>query len=78
MEVQVYCVVQGYSGGLLYDAQYMTNTTGVIVVTVNYRLGAMGFLVYGQGEDAITGNFGLRVSWGGGGGGGGGRGNFVL
>ena len=33
-----------------------------MVVTVNYRLGAMGFLVYGSGDKAIGGNYGLRVS----------------
>ncbi len=41
----------------------MANTTGVVVVTVNYRLGAVGFLVYGEeGKDTeVKGNFGLRV-----------------
>lgn len=52
--------LRGYSGGLMYDGQYVANTTSVIVVTVNYRLGAMGFLVYGEGEGAPTGNYGLR------------------
>ena len=28
-------------------------------MTINYRLGALGFLVYG--EDAIKGNFGIKV-----------------
>ena len=53
--------VQGYSGGLLYDGQYIANTTSTVVVTVNYRLGAIGFLVYGTGEGALTGNYGLKV-----------------
>ena len=53
---------QGYSGGGLYDGQYIANTTNTIVVTTNYRLGAIGFLVYGYGGDAIEGNFGFRVS----------------
>ena len=52
---------QGYSGGKLYDGQYIANTTNTIVVTANYRLGAIGFLVYGSGSDAIEGNFGFRV-----------------
>ena len=53
--------VQGYSGGLLYDGQYMANTTSTIIVTINYRLGAMGFLVYGEGDDMPQGNYGIRV-----------------
>jgi len=51
---------QGYSGGLLYDGQYIANTTGTVIVTVNYRLGAIGFLVYGTGERALKGNYGLK------------------
>ena len=54
--------LQSYSGGLLYDGQYIANTTSTIVVTINYRLGAMGFLVYGEGQDMPQGNYGLRVS----------------
>ena len=53
--------VQGYSGGILYDGQYIANTTSTVVVTVNYRLGAIGFLVYGTGEGALMGNYGLKV-----------------
>ena len=53
--------VQGYSGGILYDGQYIANTTSTVVVTVNYRLGAIGFLVYGTGEEALMGNYGLKV-----------------
>lgn len=49
--------IRGYCGGLLYDAQYIANTTSTVVVAINYRLGAMGFLVY---EGALTGNYGLR------------------
>jgi len=52
---------QGYSGGLLYDGQYIANTTGTVIVTVNYRLGAIGFLVYGTGKGALKGNYGLKV-----------------
>ena len=32
-----------------------------MVVSTNYRLGALGFLVYGSGSEAITGNFGIKV-----------------
>ena len=30
-------------------------------MTMNYRLGALGFFVYGSGSDAIDGNFGIKV-----------------
>ena len=45
----------------MYDGQYMANSSAVVVVTINYRLGAMGFLVYRKGEEGPAGNFGLRV-----------------
>jgi carboxylesterase type B len=51
---------QGYGGSLLYDGENLANATGIIVVTVNYRLGALGFLVYGNGDNAINGNFGIK------------------
>ncbi|XP_065887598.1 crystal protein-like [Dysidea avara] len=51
--------VRGYSGGLIYDGQYMVNQTNVILVTINYRLGALGFLVYGSKQE-IGGNYGLK------------------
>lgn len=34
----------GFSGSVLYDGRYLVNTADVIVVTINYRLGALGFL----------------------------------
>lgn len=51
---------QGYSGGLLYDGQNMVNQTNIVLVTINYRLGALGFLVYGDKQE-IGGNYGLKV-----------------
>ena len=45
----------------MYDGQYIANTSRTIVVTVNYRLGAIGFLVFGEGSDAIEGNYGFKV-----------------
>ena len=52
--------LQGYCGGLLYDGQYFVNRTDIILVTINYRLGALGFLVYGSNLE-IGGNYGLKV-----------------
>eukprot|EP00048_Salpingoeca_helianthica_P015215 m.225655 g.225655 ORF g.225655 m.225655 type:complete len:563 (+) comp16753_c0_seq1:46-1734(+) len=39
----------------MYDGTYIASTRGVIIVTMNYRLGAFGFLV----TDKIKGNMGL-------------------
>lgn len=47
--------VSGQSG--LYDGSYLTEIGDVIVVTVNYRLGILGF--YSTGDEAAPGNFGL-------------------
>jgi len=35
---------EGFAGGPLYDARFAANTSGVITVAANYRLGAFGFL----------------------------------
>jgi carboxylesterase type B len=52
----------GYAGGLdngvIYDATAYVNTTNSILVAVNYRVGAMGFLFAGL-ETGIQGNYGL-------------------
>ena len=55
-----YTHTQGYCGGILHDGQYMVNYTDIILVTINYRLGALGFLVYGSNLE-IGGNYGLKV-----------------
>lgn len=53
----------GYAldGGLLYDGHEFVNTTGQILLVVNYRLGALGFLFAGGASKntTISGNFGL-------------------
>lgn len=47
------------SGGTnipLYDGAYLASTQDLIVVTLNYRVGALGFLA---GVDGLRGNYGL-------------------
>ncbi|XP_070541991.1 cAMP-regulated D2 protein-like [Ptychodera flava] len=50
---------QGSGYSLLQDGRYIANKTNTIVVFVNYRLGALGFLVAGDGPDAAHGNYGI-------------------
>ncbi|CAH1269795.1 CES1 [Branchiostoma lanceolatum] len=50
--------VYGSANSLLLDGRFLANKTHAIVVTTNYRLGALGFLVAGEGEGAATGNYG--------------------
>ena len=45
----------GVSGCKAYDARYLANATGAIVVTFNYRLGVLGFLISGSSN----GNYGI-------------------
>mmetsp|Transcript_9705 Transcript_9705/g.34110 ORF Transcript_9705/g.34110 Transcript_9705/m.34110 type:complete len:551 (-) Transcript_9705:88-1740(-) len=35
---------QGYAGGPLYDGTHLVNTTGVVLVVIQYRLGMLGWL----------------------------------
>lgn len=46
-----------YGGGLGYSPQYFMDED-VIVITINYRLGAFGF--FSTGDNAIVGNAGLK------------------
>ncbi|XP_047448502.1 bile salt-activated lipase-like [Mugil cephalus] len=53
-------------GDSLYDGKEMADRGGVIVVTVNYRVGTMGFL--STGDSRLPGNYGLwdqhaAISW---------------
>ncbi|XP_070542869.1 cAMP-regulated D2 protein-like [Ptychodera flava] len=47
----------GYSD--LTDGRYYANKTDTISVLINYRLGAFGFLVTGNGSEDATGNYGI-------------------
>ena len=57
----------GFSGGSgatpIYNGQHLASRGDVVVVTINYRLGALGFL-YNQAltdaDDATSGNYGMR------------------
>jgi acetylcholinesterase/cholinesterase len=48
---------QGASGSVLYDGSLISNRSGVIMVTSNYRLGVLGWLATTNG---LEGNFGLE------------------
>lgn len=51
------------SGVRIYDGQKMAEATGMVVVTANYRLGALGFLAHpalrAEDEHESTGNYGI-------------------
>eukprot|EP00058_Branchiostoma_floridae_P009013 XP_002594501.1 hypothetical protein BRAFLDRAFT_87693 [Branchiostoma floridae] len=49
----------GTGSALVYDGRFLANKTQTVVVTINYRLGAFGFLVTGEGGNAAKGNYGL-------------------
>ncbi|MDO9105379.1 MAG: carboxylesterase family protein [Methylovulum sp.] len=54
----------GYSASALYDGSYIAANKPVIVVSLNYRVGVLGFLA----ADGLTGNYGfmdqqLALTW---------------
>jgi carboxylesterase type B len=48
--------IEGAAGVDLYDGEALVTRGNVVYVSVNYRLGVLGFLV----TDEINGNFALR------------------
>jgi para-nitrobenzyl esterase len=61
LPVMVFVHGGGFTGGqgAPYDPARVTDHGGVIVVTLNYRLGALGFLAHPALQDPTAGNFGL-------------------
>jgi acetylcholinesterase/cholinesterase len=63
--------VQGYGGGPLYDGTPMANSSEVLLVSINYRLGALGFAYTGdkkKSTEHLEGNYGfldqrLALKW---------------
>jgi len=54
--------IQGFGGGPLYDGTAMVNSSEVLLVSINYRLGALGFAFTGKGGKAgehLEGNYGF-------------------
>ena len=43
----------------VHDGRYFSNNSDVLIVTIQYRLGALGWLVTGLGDNDIKGNLGL-------------------
>ena len=52
--------VLGAGSAPVNDGGSLAARGNVVVVTLNYRLGALGFLAGGSGEDRLEGNYGLR------------------
>ncbi|ODP39020.1 carboxylesterase/lipase family protein [Sphingomonas turrisvirgatae] len=57
-------LVSGYSHESMYDGARMAERGGVIVVSINYRLGILGYLAHpelsGESGEGVSGNYGLR------------------
>jgi acetylcholinesterase/cholinesterase len=52
-------VGSGYMYGI-YDGRHITTHQDIIVVTINHRVGLMGFLVADTENEPITGNMGIK------------------
>ena len=56
-------LLSGYSHEPMYDAARMA-ATGAVVVSINYRLGPLGYLAHpglsAEAADGVSGNYGLR------------------
>lgn len=56
-------LVAGYSHEGMYDGARMAERSGVVVITINYRLGILGYLAHpelsGESAERISGNYGL-------------------
>jgi carboxylesterase type B len=52
--------VSGAGSLPVYDGARLAVRGGVVVVTFNYRLGALGFLAGGSGADKLAGNYGFE------------------
>jgi para-nitrobenzyl esterase len=59
MPVMVFLHGGNSGGGSLYDPRPVSGAGKVIVVTINYRLGALGFLRHESLHDQYAGNFAL-------------------
>ncbi len=55
--------VQGSSSDPIYDGQELASREGVVVVSLNYRLGALGFFTHpalnAENDAGVSGNYGL-------------------
>ncbi|HEV3048935.1 MAG TPA: carboxylesterase family protein, partial [Longimicrobium sp.] len=51
--------VAGRGSAPMYNGAYLAAADSVVLVTLNYRLGALGFLYSTAGNNGVAGNFGL-------------------
>ncbi|XP_077966388.1 crystal protein-like [Styela clava] len=51
--------LNGAGSATLYDNRYLADKGNIIGMTMNYRMGPLGFLVQGEGQDAAVGNYGI-------------------